>query len=65
MAVFAKDAIENRNLLLRDKPEFVDPTELVLEVEITGETEAQRRNRESRNQKKRVRWMEEQIPKSS
>ena len=65
MAVFAKDAIENRNLLLRDKPEFVDPTELVLEVEITGETEAQRKNRESRNQEKRVRWMEEQIPKNS
>ena len=65
MAVFAKDAIKNRNLLLRDKPEFVDPTELVLEVEITGETEAQRKNRESRNQEKRVRWMEEQIPKNS
>ena len=65
MAVFAKDAIENRNLLLRDKPEFVDPTELVLEVETTGETEAQRKNRESRNQEKRVRWMEEQIPKNS
>ena len=51
----AKDGIEVRNLL-RDNRELVDSTEPVFEVEITGETEAQRKNRESRNQDKRVGW---------
>ena len=53
LAVFAKDGIEVRNLL-RDKWKIVDPTEPVFEVEITGETEAQRKNREGRNQDKPV-----------
>ena len=53
MAVFAKDGIEIRNLL-RDRPQLVEPSEPVYEFEITGETEAQRKNREVRNQEKRV-----------
>ena len=55
MAVFAKDAIEIRNLS-RARPTFVEPVESVYEFEITGETEAQRKNREVRNQEKRVGW---------
>ena len=53
MAVFAKDGIEIRNLQ-RNKPPLVEPTEPVYEVEITGETEAQKKKREVRNQEKRV-----------
>ena len=52
MAVFAKDGIETRNLL-RTRPQLVEPSEPVYEVEITGETEAQRKNREVRNQEKK------------
>ena len=52
MAVFAKDGIEIQNFL-RTRPLLV---ELVYAVEITGETEAQRKNREVRNQEKRVGW---------
>ena len=55
MAVFAKDGIEIRNLL-RARPTLVEPSEPVYELEITGETEAQRKNREVRNQEKRVDW---------
>ena len=55
MAVFAKDGIEVRNLP-RTRPQLVEPSEPVYEVEITGETEAQRKNREVRNQEKRVGW---------
>ena len=55
MAVFAKDGIEIQNLL-RARPPLVEPSEPVYEVEITGETEAQRKNREVRNQEKRVGW---------
>ena len=55
MAVFAKDGIEIQNLL-RTRPQLVEPSEPVYEVEITGETEAQRKNREVRNQEKRVGW---------
>ena len=55
MAKFAKDGIEVRNLL-RARPHLVEPSEPVYEVEITGETEAQRKNREVRNQEKRVAW---------
>ena len=55
MAVFAKDGIEIRNLL-RTRPQSVETSEPVYEVEITGETEAQRKNREVRNQEKRVGW---------
>ena len=47
--------IEIRNLL-RAKPTLVDPAEPVYEVEIQGETDAQRKNREVRNQEKRVGW---------
>ena len=53
MAIFAKDGIEVRNLL-RARPTLVEPSEPVYDVEITGETEAQRKNREVRNQEKRV-----------
>ena len=55
MAVFAKDGTEIRNLL-RARPTLVEPSESVYELEITGETEAQRKNREVRNQEKRVGW---------
>ena len=55
MAVFAKDGIEIRNLL-RACTTLVEPAEPVNEVEITGETDAQRKNREVRNQEKRVGW---------
>ena len=55
MAVFAKDGIEIRNLL-RARPTLVEPAEPVYELEITGETEAQRINREVRNKEKRVGW---------
>ena len=55
MAVFAKDRIEVRNLQ-RNKHPLVEPTEPVYQVEITGETDAQRKNREVRNQEKRVGW---------
>ena len=54
LAVFAKDGIEIRNL--REKPEITLPTEPILEVEIHGETNAQRRNRDVRNQEKNVNW---------
>ena len=55
MAVFAKDGIEVRNLQ-RKRPPLVEPTEPIYEVEIKGETDAQRKNREVRNQEKRVGW---------
>ena len=55
MAVFAEDGIEIRNLL-RARPQLVEPSEPVHEVEITAETEAQRKNREVRNQEKTVDW---------
>ena len=55
MAVFAKDGIEVRNLQ-RNRPPLVEPTESKYEVEITGETDAQRKNREVRNQEKRYGW---------
>ena len=55
MAVFAKDGIEIRNLL-RARPTLVELAEPVYEIEIMGETEAQRKNRELRNQEKRVGW---------
>ena len=54
MAAFAKDGIEIRNLL-RARPTLVEPAEPVYELEIAGETEAQK-NREVRNQEKRVGW---------
>ena len=53
MAVFAKDGIEIRNLL-RAKPQLVKPSEQVYKVEMTGETEAQRKNGDVRYQEKRV-----------
>ena len=62
MAVFARDGIENRNLL-RARPTLIEPAEPVYEVEITGETDAQRKNREVRNQEKRVGW-ENQVIKA-
>ena len=54
LAVFAKDGeIQN---LLREKPPITLPTEPILEAEIHGETDAQRRNRDVRNQEKIVEW---------
>ena len=44
LAVFAKKRIDIQKLI-REKPEFTLPTEPILEVEIQGETDAQRRNR--------------------
>ena len=55
MAVFAKDGIQIRNLL-RARPTLVEPTEPVYEVEFTGETDAQRKNREVRHPEKKVGW---------
>ena len=55
LAVFAKDGIEFQNLL-REKPEVTSFTEPILELEIQGEIEAQRKNREVRNQEKNVAW---------
>ena len=54
-AVFAKDGIEVRDLQ-RNRPPLVEPTEPINEVEINGETDAQRKNREVRNKEKRVGW---------
>ena len=54
-AVFAKDGIEVRKLQ-RTKPPLVDPTEPIYELEITGETEEQKKNREVRNQETRIGW---------
>ena len=48
LAFFAIDEIEIRNLL-RDKPGVTLPTKPILAVEIQGETDAQRRNRDVRN----------------
>ena len=55
LALFAKDGIEIQDLL-REKPDIVLPTKPILEVEIQGETDAQRRNRAVRNQEKNVDW---------
>ena len=55
MAIFAKDGIEVRNLL-RARPHLIEPAEPVYELEMTGETEAQRKNRKVRNQEKIVGW---------
>ena len=55
MAIFAKDGIEVRNLS-RARPTLFEPSEPVYEVEITGETDAQRKNREVKNPEKRVGW---------
>ena len=51
MAVFAKNGIEIRNLL-RAKPPLVEPSEPIYEVETPGGTEAQKKNRDVRNQEK-------------
>ena len=55
MAVFANDGIEIRNLL-RAKPPLLEPSEPIYEVNIPGETKAQKKNRDVRNQEKRVGW---------
>ena len=55
IAVFAKDGIKVKNLQ-RNKPQLVEPTEPIYEVEINGETEPQKKNRDVRNQEKRVGW---------
>ena len=55
MPVFAKDGIEIWNLL-RARPTLVEPAEPVYELEIQGETDAQRINREVLNQEKQAGW---------
>ena len=55
MAVFAKDGIEIQNLL-RARPTLVEPAEPVYELEKQSETDAPSKNREVRNQEKRVSW---------
>ena len=57
-AVFAKDGIEVKNLL-RAKPPLIEPTEPNYELELSGKTEAQKKNRDVRNQEKRVGWKRE------
>ena len=51
-AVFAINRIEVR-ILLRAKPPIIEPTEPTYETEINEETEAQKRNRDIRNQEKK------------
>ena len=48
MAVFAKDGTEVR-FLVRTKAPVLELSEPTYEVEITGELEAQKRNRDIRN----------------
>ena len=55
VGMFAKNEIEVRNLL-RNKPELVEAAEPMSKVKITGETYAQKKNRDVRNQEKRVGW---------
>ena len=55
IAVFAKNGIEVRNLL-KAKTALLEPAKPIYEVEITDETEAQKKNLNVRNQKKRVAW---------
>ena len=55
MAVFAKDGIEIRNVL-RARPTLVEPAEPEYELERQGETDSQRKNRQVRNQEKRIGW---------
>ena len=63
MAILAKDGIEVRSLL-RARPVLIKPPEPVYEVEITGETEAQKKNIEVRNQGKEF-WLGEPPNKST
>ena len=51
IAVFAKDGIEIR-FLLRDRPQLVEPSEPVCEVEITGETKPKRKTARCATKKK-------------
>ena len=46
--VFAKDGLEVR-ISPRTKPPVIEPTEPTYEIEINGETEAQKRNKDIRN----------------
>ena len=55
VGMFAKNEIEVRNLL-RNKPELVEAAEPMSKVKITGETYAQKKNCDFRNQEKRVGW---------
>ena len=55
IAIFASDGIEVR-VFLRPKPPALVPNEPTYEVEVTGKTEAQKRNRDIRNQEKRITW---------
>ena len=45
--------LEVRNLL-REKPANIEPTEPTYEIDIKRETEAQKRNRDIRNQEKKI-----------
>ena len=53
VGVFAKNEIEVRNLL-RNKPELVEAAEPMSKVKITDKTYAQKKNRDDRNQEKRL-----------
>ena len=65
MAVFTKNGFEVRNLQ-RNKPPLVEPTEPepIHEVEINGEIDAQKKNREVRNQEKRIIGWENHVVKA-
>ena len=63
MTVFSKDGIEVKNLL-RTKPLVQEWTEPTDEDGITGETEAQKRNRHIINPEKRVAWENNAIKSS-
>ena len=51
-AVFAKNGNEVK-VVPRAKPPIIEPTEPTYETEINGETEAQKRNRDIKNQAKK------------
>ena len=59
-----KDGIKVKNLQ-RNKPQLVEPTEPIYEVEINGETEPQKKNRDVRNQEKRVGWERELVGRTT
>ena len=53
---YIREGWDRSRNLLRARPTLVEPSEPVYEVEITGETEAQRKNREVRSEEQRVGW---------
>ena len=55
MAVLAKDGKKVR-MLLQSRTPIIEPTEPIYEIEIKGETEAEKEKRYIRNQDKIVNW---------